>query len=73
MSSEQLPKVLPVARAHSIKHKDVEGSIEVGEYLLDPLADEEEVLVTTSNVHLRQNEPRDAQQGYRENACDEQH
>ena len=73
LSSQQLPKGLPIARAHSVKHEDVEGGIEVGQQLLDPLAKEVEVVVATSNVHFWQNEPRDVKEGDGQNTGDEEH
>ena len=55
--SEQRPKRLPVARSHGVIHKDVERRIDVGEWFCDPKTRQVEIVVATSNVHLRQKEP----------------
>ena len=72
-SSEQYSERLPVAGADGVVHKEVEGRIDVGQCFHDPEPGQVKVIVATSNVHLRQKEPDEAEEGERRNTHDEQH
>lgn len=71
--SAQKPERVPVARAHSVIYKDVEGRVDEGECFYGPEADQVEVVFATSNFDLRQKEPGKAEKGKWGNTHDEQH
>ena len=57
LPAQQGPEGLPVARAHGVVHRDVEGGVDVGHHVHRPDEHHEEVVVTATGVHLRHEQP----------------
>ena len=63
--AEQSPEGLSVSGAHGVVDQDVEGGVDVGQHVYYPDAGHSKVVVASTRVHLRHEEPGKPEHGER--------